>query len=182
MPNFTHNFVTNRLDRWLPHVQDMVGKPIHALEIGSHEGRGTLWMLEHILTHRAADIVCLDPFCPNESFGFVEPYADTFRSNTEPYRGKIKVIAEMSQHAYPYLASLGVKKFDLVYVDGSHEPLDVIDDAALAWRFTGERSVIVFDDYAWDAVRRPVDAFLALFDGTWSAVELDSQLLVRRLA
>ena len=35
---------------------------IRALEIGCFEGKGTLWMLENILTDKASRITCIDTF------------------------------------------------------------------------------------------------------------------------
>jgi predicted O-methyltransferase YrrM len=41
-------------------------------------------------------------------------------------------------------------KFDFIYVDGSHETLDVIIDGILAWQLLKPNGLIAFDDVMWD--------------------------------
>ena len=43
------------------------------------------------------------------------------------------------------------RRFDFVYVDGSHLALDVLVDAALAWRLLSPGGVLVFDEVAEEA-------------------------------
>jgi hypothetical protein len=40
----------------------MAGRPVNFLELGSYEGRSTVWMLESLLTHPQSHITCVDPF------------------------------------------------------------------------------------------------------------------------
>jgi hypothetical protein len=40
----------------------LVGKPVHALEIGVFEGQCTVWLLENVLTHPEATLTWVDTF------------------------------------------------------------------------------------------------------------------------
>ena len=42
------------------------------------------------------------------------------------------------------------RKFDLIYVDGSHEAEDCLSDSVLAWRLLKPGGFIIWDDYLWE--------------------------------
>lgn len=110
-------------------------RPISILEIGAYEGNSTVWFLENILTHNDSTITSID-MCPQ----------DTCMSNIKGSRNAHKhtLIIERSQTA---LFSLVGRKFDLVYVDGSHFPDDILRDSVIAFELLAVGGVIVYDDY-----------------------------------
>ena len=74
------------------------------------------------------------------------------------------------------LPQLGIasRRFDIVYVDGSHRAADVYSDAALTWPLVAAGGIVIFDDYEFDQMEeeaeRPklgIDAFLAAFEGQY---------------
>lgn len=69
---------------------------------------------------------------------------------------------QSSTNALRFLGKKGVK-FDLIYVDGSHEYDDVCSDLKYAWPLLREGGVIIGDDYCdhWSGV---VDAVNEFFD------------------
>ncbi len=182
MSHYRDDWTSDRLPKWLPHVQHLIGKPINALEIGAYEGRSTVWMIENILTHPSSQIICLDPFCENAKFNQYADYLPRFVENTHPYRSKIRIIQSFSQDVLPEtLLGFVPGKFNLIYVDGSHEPADVISDAILALAVANPGAVIAFDDYGWQDVRTAVDLWLELgrAGDKVQVVLQDYQLLVR---
>jgi len=79
------------------------------------------------------------------------------------------------------------ERFDLVYIDGSHEAADVLADAVLAWPLLKPGGLLGFDGYTWQTLpeseRRPVpaiDAFLTAMRGRYQEVYRGHQLWVRR--
>src|SRR5262245_40452971 len=57
MPNFTVDWHSHNISHWrriLERYRGQVG--VRVLEIGSYEGRSTVWLLENILTHETAHI------------------------------------------------------------------------------------------------------------------------------
>ncbi len=161
MTDFQHDWTSDRLPLWKPHVEHLVGRAhVHALEIGAFEGRSTAWMLEHVLTHPTSAIVCLDPFRPNPTFGFDGDYLPRFVENTAPYRARVRLLQAFSREVSARALLELAPGYDLVYVDGSHEPVDVVRDAALALAVARPGAVIAFDDYAWAEVGAAVDRWL----------------------
>jgi len=53
--------------------------------------------------------------------------------------------------------------FDIIYIDGNHEPEYVLEDAVLSFRKLKKGGIMVFDDYGWggpDLTQRGIDAFI----------------------
>ena len=40
-------------------------------------------------------------------------------------------------------------KFDLIYIDGSHESADVLSDSLFSYNLLKPGGVLIFDDYEW---------------------------------
>ncbi len=180
MSNYKDDWTSDRLPKWLPHVQHLIGKPIHVLEIGCYEGRSTVWMIENIVKHPGGRVVCLDPFCENAYFNHYADYLPRFVQNTKPYRSMIQMVQSFSQDiSASTLLDFVPAKFDLVYVDGSHETADVLSDAALALAVANPGAVIAFDDYEWPGVRAAVDRWLQEVGDKVQVVFRNYQLLVR---
>ena len=54
--------------------------------------------------------------------------------------------------------------FDIIYIDGNHEPEYVMEDAVLAFRKLKKNGYIIFDDYGWggpDLTQKGIDGFLS---------------------
>jgi len=80
------------------------------------------------------------------------------------------------------------RRFDFVYIDGSHIAKDVLTDACLAWPLLKPNGIMVFDDYAWgqprDALHRPkiaIDAFTNIFGEELVVIHTHYQLIVRKI-
>jgi hypothetical protein len=54
---------------------------------------------------------------------------------------------------------LSKDRFDVIYINGSHNSADVLADAAFSWPMIQDRGIIIFDDYEWtffaDAIDNP---------------------------
>jgi predicted O-methyltransferase YrrM len=105
------------------------------LEIGSHEGRATCWMLENLLAENGT-ITCIDPFgnlplnaYTNDDLPEHLIIQDIHKHNTDLAKSPTQTVEVMPVMSYHGLAQLIVdrREFDLIYVDGSH-----CSDAVLA--------------------------------------------------
>jgi hypothetical protein len=85
------------------------------------------------------------------------------------------------------LPRLGIasRRFELVYVDGSHQAADVYSDAVLAWPLVVRNGIVIFDDYQFDEgihdSERPklgIDAFLAACAGQYRLLHKDYQVVI----
>ena len=78
---------------------------------------------------------------------------------------------------------------DIIYIDGSHDENDVLEDAVLSWRLLKEGGILIFDDYRWlrlypdQNIALPIvaiDAFYRSFESHLEVIHNSSQLLLRK--
>jgi predicted O-methyltransferase YrrM len=163
------------------------------LEIGSFEGRSSVWIAENMM--QDGDILrCIDTWEGGEEHGEenMSEVEERFRSNLMvanenfPRRRIIQSkgtsVRELSRWLQQENAS-----FDFIYIDGSHTAPDVLTDACMSWPLLTKGGMMVFDDYMWgnprDALHRPkiaIDAFTNIFGETAEIVHVGYQLVVRK--
>ena len=76
-------------------------------------------------------------------------------------KDKISVNRGFSNEELPKLQD---DYFDIIYIDGNHEPEYVLEDAVLAFRKLKQDGIMIFDDYGWggpDLTQRGIDGFLS---------------------
>lgn len=139
--NFKYDFLTPFEENFIFVIEDLKNKPnVKILEIGTFEGLSTLWFCEHCLTGENSSITTID----------IQPQP-SFYENTEQERqsGKIKSVLGKSFDVLHELLNTD-EKFDLIYIDGSHLGMHVLEDAMLCWRLLKNNGILFFDDYMWD--------------------------------
>lgn len=176
-------------------------KPKRILEIGSYEGRSTTFLIENCSTHQSIEILCVDTWGGSlehdrHAMATVEGRFDKNiaiarqRASHEVILRKVKKPSVM---ALAELIANGEPGFDMIYVDGSHEAPDVLQDAVLSFQLLNVGGLLVFDDYLWrlepdgkqDAFNMPkpaIDAFVNIFQRKLSVVGglLNWQIYVRK--
>jgi len=179
---FSFDGISTNAKIWLTHLDEFKGKPnIHALEIGSYEGRSALWFLSNILTHETSSITCVDLF--------FKEIDSTFDSNVKT-SGMSHKIVKLKGDSKTVVRHLD-RKFDFVYIDGSHVAKDVLVDAVLAWDLVKPGGIILFDDYGFRRslddnqstalIPRPaIDAFLTAFRHHIDILHQDYQVIIRK--
>ena len=132
--NYTADYFSKNIGRFSKFLQHLDAGPCHLLEIGCFEGRSTRWLLDHIAVHPESTVSCVDIY-----------WQPLFLSNM---KGQFKV----NLHEGPsraILPTLPRQHFDFIYVDGSHETIDVLEDAVLSFRLLKTGGILGFDDYRW---------------------------------
>ena len=185
---------------WAPEVWNQLtpmlsGRAGHRqfLEIGSFEGRSSIWIAENMM--QDDDILrCIDTWEGGEEHGEenMSEVEERFRRNlivaTEklPRRRIIQQKGTSVREIARWLTTDN-QHFDFIYIDGSHIAKDVLTDACMAWPLLKLEGFMVFDDYAWgnprDALHRPkiaIDAFTNIFGETAEIVHVGYQLVVRK--
>lgn len=148
MPEQTQNpYSENWFDHNIPHWQQWLGgfrdRPgIRALEIGSFEGRSTLWLCQHILTGVGARVDCVDLFAPDPVYG---DYHARFRQNTAAFADRI---TEHPGYSFDSLRRIE-GEFDFIYIDGWHSAFGALADGVMTWPLLKSGGVMIFDDYLW---------------------------------
>lgn len=115
--SFSADYVTYVEPYWLQYIGELRGREAcHILEIGSYEGRSTIWFLEHLLTHPTSTITCVD-----------KRFQDVFDANICATGVGDRVIKRVGK-SQVILPMLPTQYYDLVYIDGSHLAADVFAD------------------------------------------------------
>ncbi len=65
----------------------------------------------------------------------------------------------ISSYTNEYLNTTNLE-FDFIYIDASHEPEDVLDDAIGSFKKLKPNGIIIFDDYGWGNCKYGIDGFL----------------------
>jgi predicted O-methyltransferase YrrM len=193
--HYTADWFSHNVENWSRWLIEFRGKPaVRALEVGSWEGRSAVWLLKHILTGDGASLDCVD-------YGH---RADVFAANTAPWSDRVTMHRGGSYWILPQLKG----EYDLIYLDGAHEPYGAMRDAALAWPKLKVGGLLIFDDYLflhetvdpnrgraqWSqkaaleaiskhpemATKTGIDGFLQAIVGQHETVEQAYQLAVRK--
>ena len=160
------------------------------LEIGCFEGRATCWLLENILTAPSSKIHAIDTFegsieHSDEKLD-LHSLEDVFRGNIEPFKDKVIVWKGYSQDILRKFEPN--TRFDFIYVDGSHQAPDVLEDAVLAFRLLSKDGIMIFGDYKWakydDRHMNPgmgIDAFISTFGNQLEVLLREYQVIIRKI-
>ena len=150
------------------------------------EGRSTVWLLDHVLSHPDATLKWVDTFAGGSDHVGTDPTGleGRVRANTARFGGKVRGTVGRSADV---LRGMTGERFDLVYIDGSHEAADVLADAVLAWPLLKPAGLLGFDDYTWRGFPEPercpalgIDAFLSAMRGQFREVHRGYQVWVQK--
>jgi hypothetical protein len=193
---FTRDWFGSAPDVW-PHLIPLLPERKAFLEIGSFEGRSTVWTIENMMED-GGFIDCVDTWQGSEEhgaedMGSVEArFDDNVETAMRKYAhddGARRWVSKLVGKSTDKLAILITQKdlYDFIYIDGSHVAKDVLTDACMAWKLLKPKGVMVFDDYMWgdprDILHRPkpaIDAFCNLFAEEAEIVHVGYQLVVRK--
>jgi predicted O-methyltransferase YrrM len=148
-----------------------VEKPILYLEVGVFEGMSMCWMFQNVLTHPKSRAVGIDPWLMMARIGGEEEMEKTYqraRTNLKEWSDRCTLVRATSDMALKMMISrsrgiVGVKKksVDLCFIDGSHTPLQVLDDAMSVYQLMKNGGMMLFDDV--DGVPNQVEEGLRMF-------------------
>ena len=189
------DYFTTRIPQWkylFGHVM-LQDYPWNILEVGSFEGRSTVWMLQNIVKNNESRITCIDTWESGEEFSEdqMEGRYELFLRNTEPWRSKIDIMRGKSSKMLRD-PKISTQMFDIIYIDGGHQARTVLEDAILAFYLLNPNNgVMVFDDYlggvnpyalSMDLPKAGIDAFLKFYAGYYKVVYSGYQLFLQKTA
>lgn len=150
--HFTADWFTGHAEEWLRVLGHLRDRPVRALEIGSYEGRSAVWFLENLLTNPASHLTCVDSWDGTDTtLGELTRAAHArFLANTAPWRQANRCRAVKS-HSLVFLGARPAFgdpcRFDLIFVDGSHEGMDCLLDLLLCWQLLAVNGYLIMDDF-----------------------------------
>jgi predicted O-methyltransferase YrrM len=177
-------------EQLIPMLSGEAGKR-NFLEIGSFEGRSTVWTMENMM-QKGDYIYCIDTWEGGEEHGAEDMQAVfmRFKENTAIAKNKTKVVRGYAMDTSTTELASKIQdglQYDFIYIDGSHIAKDVLTDACMAWQVLKPKGIMVFDDYVWgdprDILHRPkaaIDAFTNIFAEEVEVIHVGYQLVVRK--
>lgn len=208
---FTHNWFgdTHHIDTFTKPLNKE--KELHILEIGSFEGRGTVYLANKLLSHPKSTLTCVDPWTSytqdENSFSSYNKSQEEHKSNNpiptwdfsnhkatwehnvneSGFGQQIKAIQGFSHKILPILLADN-KKYDLIFIDGNHTSAFVLTDAVMSFYLTKTQGVMIFDDYNWRpnlqdtfTPKLGVDSFINSFKDYLKEQELGTRKAVTKI-
>jgi predicted O-methyltransferase YrrM len=173
---FSQNWFAQAESSW-GDIKHYITKRDRFLEIGSYEGRSSVWTVEHMMED-GSTLTCVDTWEGGEEHAKI---GDAMNVVEERFDHNIKIVSERfperpviklkttSEKALAWAINKDCE-YDFIYIDGSHIAKDVLTDACMAFKVLRSGGVMVFDDYLWgeprDILHRPkiaIDSFVNLF-------------------
>ena len=178
-------------DNWLSilDLNKYKNEPIKYLEIGTFYGANLISVGNSYGAHPDSELNCIDPWLDYDEYPEYKNEQDkiynTFIKNIDNsnIKNKVKINRGFSNEKiliYPD------EYFDIIYIDGNHEPEYVLEDAVLSFRKVKKNGIIIFDDYGWggpELTQKGIDAFLS---GYYNRIEklglVETQMFIKRIS
>ena len=171
--------ITYRLsDNWNSIIPlDLKNRPIKYLEIGAFHGANVISVANSYGSHPDSKLYCIDPWINYDEYpeykedGKQENNFNIFTRNISNNNLNNKVITYRGFSAIE-IPKLEDNSFDIIFIDGNHEPEYVLEDAVLSFPKLKVGGYMVFDDYEWDGglsgTDKGIDSF---FNGYYKRIK-----------
>ena len=187
------NFIGNNWtlpDNWfnIINVNDYKDKPINYLEIGTYYGANLLYCGKTYGLHKDSKLYCIDPWEDYEEYPEYKneqpQIYEGFMKNVENSGIKDKIIINRG-YSNKEVCKFDDDFFDIIYIDGNHEPEYVLEDAVCSFRKLKKNGIMIFDDYGWggpDLTQKGIDAFLSAYSKRISMLALQNgQVFIKKI-
>jgi len=171
------------LDGWngtKPILGDLIReiRPKHVIEVGTWKGQSAITMAKAVKANGLNTIItCVDTWLGAVEFwGDMKhtPERNLLLKNGYPqiyYQFLSNVVHNNVQDVilpFPNTSFIAAKHFqqkgvkaEMIYIDGSHEYEDVLQDNTQYWNLVTPGGILFGDDWGWTSVRAAVEAFAA---------------------
>ena len=172
---YTQNwFLVSELKKHLNKLNKHVDRSndIHVLEIGSYEGLSSVFFADNFLEREGSSLTCVDPFLRIPNNDHADYFTRCDNSN------KIKVFKITSDEFF----ANNDKKFNLIYIDGCHEPEFISRDLENGFECLEENGIMWMNDYGKTiiAVKRAMNKFLIKHKGEYETIHQGYQLAIQK--
>jgi predicted O-methyltransferase YrrM len=172
---FTSDWFSQNAKTWAYLFSDRP-RPEKVLEIGSYEGRSTVWMMENLM--QRGTIVAVDAWeegldTDHSDLAGIEARFDRNIAEAAAIFPGVSIDKRKGRSSIvlaSLLANGGEAAFDLVYVDGGHVAPTVLSDLVMAFHLCKPNGLIFCDDYLWgqhkgltESPKLAIDCFASCF-------------------
>ena len=177
-------------DNWFNNVDinNYKDKPINYLEIGTFYGANILSVAKTYGSHIDSKLYCIDPW---EDYNEYPEYKNiqptiynSFINNIEVSGEKDKIIINRG-YSNKEVCKFDDDFFDIIYIDGNHEPEYVLEDAVISFRKLKKNGILIFDDYDEidpEYITKGIKAFASAYSKRISILALqNAQLFIKKI-
>ena len=145
-----------------------------------------LWVLDNILTNPTSHLTAIDPLIDDPGWPASKDIKGTLFANLKlsGEEERVKVIVGFSQIE---LRKLPLDFYDIIYIDGSHESHDTLEDLVLSSRLLKVNGLMIMDDYQhypnrllFDRPKFAMDAFYATFREQFDVIHYGWQVMLKK--
>jgi hypothetical protein len=164
--SFTEDWFSHNIPTWQQLFSEYVGQNPRILEIGSFEGRASVWIVERLARHHSGgELICIDQWADYTEAPGTDMAAVKGRFERNIYAAALQYPSvKVRAIKLPSIIALGrligtkqLETFDFVYIDGVHKASGVLIDAVLSFALCKVKGVLAFDDYLWKMTGNPLD-------------------------
>ena len=160
-------------------------KKLEYLEIGSYEGTSVIYICEN---YKNFNLTVVDPYLKyNEIENFTDQDINKtfkiFKKNINNFRNRIKFYKLKSSEFF----SQNIKKYDLIYIDGSHFYKNVIQDFKNSLSVLNINGLVIFDDFTWNHYKNiehnPIGGILPIIknNNSISIISVSNQIIIKKI-
>ena len=145
-------------------VNQYMNRPINYLEIGGFNGENILSVSKTYALHKESKLYCIDNWEGYDKHN-KSPIYKSFIDNIENSSVKDKIFINLG-YSYSEIPKFHDDYFDIIYIDGNHEPEYVLEDAVLSYRKLKNKGIMIFDDYGWGGpalTAKGIDSFISAY-------------------
>ena len=181
----TQDWFSHNIYDWKKILKNFENLNFNYLEIGSFEGNSAIFVLK---SYQKAFVSCVDAWSQfttgNEKLP-LQTIENNFNENLKDFQNRFIKIKMKSQNFFLE----NKKKFDIIYIDGSHHADDVLSDCIESWKILNKNGVIIIDDYFWQGYKNPledpihgINKFLSIYKRYFSVLRVSNyQLFIKKL-
>jgi hypothetical protein len=189
LPDIFKGHIYRLANNWFRYVNidEFIHRPINYLEIGALHGANLLSVAQTYASHEQSKLFVIDPWEDYDDYpeykGEIASIYDTFIQNIETSNVKDKIIIKRG-YSHSQVPTLDNNFFDIIYIDGNHEPNYILEDAVLCFRKLKKNGILIFDDYGWceiEIIKKSIDSFIACYHAHLEYIGIkDGQVFIRK--
>ena len=130
-------------------TEQFLNKKIEGLIIGCYEGHSSLFFLTSCIN---TNFTCVDMWDKEKlSIGYNGNAESYFDKNINLYKNRVKKVKSDSQS----FLNKNNDKYDLIYLDGAHDPIIVEADCSKSFEFLNHGGILIINSIFWQGFSNP---------------------------
>jgi predicted O-methyltransferase YrrM len=158
------------------------------LEIGCYEGLSSVFFADNFIDNPKSSLTCVDPFLHidnNDHQTLLQNDEElNFDYNISNCKNTDRITIYKTTSDVFFDNNEGGDTYNLIYIDGCHEPDYIQRDMENSFRFLDKDGIMWMDDYGGGndgSIEKTMDDFLVKYDGQYELIHTGYQLAIKKL-